>query len=125
MTCTFGNYCNQEKEHIKAALNGKVIIYGKNGEKLLVPATKEMCDDVILQTYDRAVFQALDSMTHGRVLNQILEKHGIKSSEILLEYMTELFKENKKYNDYIPEFIDDLDEEDAKTDLGDRCGIKG
>lgn len=114
MTCTFGNYCNQEKEHIKAALNGKVIIYGKNGEKLLVSATKEMCDDVILQAYDRAVFQALDSMTHGRVLNQILEKHGIKSSEILLEYMTELFKENKKYNDYIPEFIDDLDEEDVK-----------
>ncbi len=87
-----GRYMMMLKQDIKDALQGKV--EGKS-------ASKEECDNVILNTFDAAVFHALDMATGSRAMRRILESHGCKLDAVLLqEYMVAYEEEERKGNDY-------------------------
>ncbi len=103
MSLTYGELANEQKEIIKAALRGKIIITDCKGMQHEVSAPKEVCDQVILEAFDDVVFQALDSMTSGRALSNVLANHGLGTSDYLMEYLQEVLKENKKYKTYKPE----------------------
>jgi len=80
------------KQDIKDALQGKV--EGK-------AASKEECDNVILNTFDAAVFHVLDMATGSRAMERIMESHGCKlDAELLQEYMVTYEEEERKHNNY-------------------------
>ncbi len=103
MSLTYGELANEQKEIIKAALRGKIMITDSEGNSHEIPAPKGVCDQVILEVFDDVVFQALDSMISGRALSNVMSNHGLKVGDYLMEYLNEVMKENKKYKTYKPE----------------------
>ncbi len=84
---TFEETCNNQKEKIKAALEGFDLDID-TGRK--TPISKERADRIILEAYDEAVYQGIHSMRSGRALEKMLEDRGVNMTTTLLEYLAAL-----------------------------------
>lgn len=80
---TFQQQCNFEKKKIKAALEGFELDID-TGER--IPVSKERANRLILDAYDEAVYQGIQAMQAGRVMESILKNHGVDTCAMLKEY---------------------------------------
>lgn len=111
---SFGQACNIEKEHIRMALQGKLVCDETEGGFMYRDASKAECDRYILESFDGVVFEAKESLDAGRTLERILINHGIDPKDVFQEYKQIIGEESHKYNDYVYE--SDADAEDEKAE---------
>jgi len=104
-----------DKERIKHALNGELIVGECEEGFMYGHFPKEDCDAYILSAFDNAVYHALQSMQSSRAVDRILEEKGIAIP--MVKYMQ--YVEEIKYNDNISDdryvFESEKDEEDDDT----------
>ena len=97
---TSGKIANMEKDEIKHALQGEVIV-GENKDGFeYAEASKEACNKVILEAYDALYHQLDQALASGRALEMIAKARGYESN--LAEYMAAL-EATKIESDYIYE----------------------
>ena len=96
---SFGTCCNLDKERIRHALNGELMVGEDENGFIYEKADKADCDDYILHAYDNVVFLCKQAYDSGRALDAIMQAHGVKVD--LREYMETVMKENQKFNDYV------------------------
>ncbi len=102
---TLGQCCNYDKERIKHALKGELMIGEDENGFVYETASREECENYILKAYDNCVYQAVQLADGGRAMERLAENHGIdwKSRDILHEYMALMSEEERKNNDYVYE----------------------
>ena len=98
---TFGQCCNLDKERIKHALAGELMVGENENGFVYGKANMIDCAEFILRAFDNVVFQCKQSMDSGRAMETLMRKHGITID--LREYMQELEQERLKFNDYVYE----------------------
>lgn len=107
---TSGQAAMMEKDEIKHALNGEVII-GESEEGFIWGKciNKHELDRIIISAYDALYFQFKQALDSSRAMETVLEKvmedHGIKfdMNAIMPLYMAAMEKERLQYNDYVYE----------------------
>lgn len=101
---TFGRAFNYEKDEIKHALNGEILVAwdeeGRHWEK----ASKEETDKVILKAFDYLFFEADQLRTSGLALDRI---YGRPTRKRFQKYMKYVEEERSKPSDYEYEKYDD------------------
>ena len=84
-----------DKERIKNALNGKLVVDENENGFVYAEAPKEECDAFIISAFDNAVYHCIKSARGGRALRAIMDKHKCEFS--LTEYMA--FEELARRNE--------------------------
>lgn len=100
---TFGQCCNLDKERIKHALQGELMVgEDEDGGFVYEKAPKADCDKYILEAYDSCVFQAKAAMDSGRALDRLFEEvTGEKAHEKhFRRYMEIAEEERQEFQDY-------------------------
>ena len=104
---SFGQVMNMEKERIKHALQGELMVDEDENGFVYKKAPKEKCDRFILGAFDNAVHSCIEAYKFGRVYDYILEKNGIQIS--MQDIALSKAIEDCKPEDYQYEpFYDDL-----------------
>ena len=109
---TFGQMCALDKERIKHAMQGELMIgEDEDGQFVYEHASKAECDAYILAAYDNCVFQARAAMDSGRALDRLFkevtgyeahEKH-FKRYIALAEEESAKFRDDYQYESDGPE----------------------
>ena len=86
---TLGRSCMLDKERIKHALDGEIMIDDTEDGFVYGPGTPEECKEFIISAYDNAVYWALDGLDRGRGMEALLASKGIHLGKdyTLQEYM--------------------------------------
>lgn len=128
-----------DKERIREALEGRLMI-GEGGDGFVYgDAPKEDCCGFILAAFDNAVYHALEACASASALEAVMEKHGLStmSGELANEYLVEINRKsydmfkNTAYvfecgGDGIECEPEDSEDEDANEDGSkDRNGTGG
>ena len=95
---TMGKCFNMDKERIKKALDGYLVVGEDKNGFIYEKASQEECREFILRKFDNAVYHCLESMAFGRVYDYIMAKNGVKYTmeEILLSKAIE----DERFQDY-------------------------
>lgn len=93
-----GTAFEHDKERIKHALKGEIMV-GENGHGFIYDkCTKEEADAYILSAFDNAVYQALKLNASARVLESMIEeykKEGLKR-DTYADYLASIFDEETR-----------------------------
>lgn len=114
-----GTAFQYDKERIKHALNGEIMIGEDEHGFIYDKCTKEEADAYILSAFDNAVYQALKLNASACVLEKMIEgykEEGTLKRDTFADYLASIFDEEKRMLDTY-EFEPDKDlEENEKTD---------
>ncbi len=107
---TFARCCALDKERIKMALQGKIVVGEDEQGFVYGNAPQEECEKFILAAYDNAVYHARESMASGRAMERAIksEKYRLPFRKYV-RFMDEEQQRDYKSTDYIYE--DQLEEE--------------
>ena len=105
---TLGQRFNYDKERIKHALAGELLCGEDENGFVYELSTKEECEAYILSAFDEAVFQCLQANDSGRAMERIMRNHGLAIN--MPEYMREVEKAHREFNDYVYENTEEEDE---------------
>jgi hypothetical protein len=101
---TFGRACSYEKDEIKHALNGEVLVAWDENGRHWEKGTKEETDKVILKAFDSLFYQADQLRMSGCALEKMNPKYNKRDFQKYLKHMAE---ESRKPNDYEYEHWED------------------
>ncbi|MBQ6395498.1 MAG: hypothetical protein IJH87_04065 [Atopobiaceae bacterium] len=115
---TTGEAAELDKERIKEALSGRLMIGEDEDGFVYGPAAKEECDRFVLDAFDNQVHLCKQANAVGRAYERILADRGIGIS--LFEFMGYVEEESDRFNDYVFEHeLDELAEEIAEFERGE------
>lgn len=92
----FGTACMHEKEEIKHALNGEVLVGWDEDGKHWEKAPKDETDAVILEAYDELYYQAEQLRSSGCAMEKL---HGDFTKEEFQKYIQYVEEERRKHFD--------------------------
>ena len=94
---SFGQACTYDKERIKMAFQGKLMIGESVNGFEYEKADKDECKRYILGAYDEAVYQARTAMASGRALERMLfDILPERSAVDFMKYMQYYEEERRK-----------------------------
>ena len=99
---TLGQCCTMDKERIRHALKGELMIGEDENGFVYEPAPREECEAYILRAYDNCVYHAKQLADSGRAMERLAKNHGVdwKNAGIFREYRKLMAEEERKFNDY-------------------------
>ena len=101
---TLGQCCNYDKERIKHAFKGELMIGEDENGFVYEPAYREECEAYILSAYDDLYYQAKQLADSVRAMDRLAEKYmegGFQSH--FREYMNIMAEEYSRFDDYVYE----------------------
>ena len=101
---TFGQACAYEKEEIRHALNGEILLGWDEEGRHWGKGTKEETDRVILAAYDSLFYQAEQLRISGKALEKV---YGRITPEDFKRYIAAVAEEERKPSVYVYEKFDD------------------
>lgn len=102
---TLGQCCNYDKERIKHAFKGELMIGEDENGFVYEPASREECEAYILRAYDNLYYQAKQLADSGRAMDRLAGKYmkgGFQKH--FREYVNIMSQEHCRYNDYVYEY---------------------
>lgn len=113
---TFAQCCAYDKERIKMAMQGKLVVGENEDGFIYAPASRQECEHYILSAYDNAVYHARQSMASGRAVEKVMKK---KKWKLPFEmYAKQMDKEMEKdYKDTAYRYEEIASEETQKNEL--------
>ena len=101
---SMGDAFSMDKERIKHALNGEIMVGEEEGGFIYDKASKKECDDFILHAFDNAVYWALKMCLDSNIFADMVEKFKrkeITENDILVEYLDKEHERGMEiYEDY-------------------------
>ncbi len=82
---SFVRACEMDKEQIKHALQGELVVNETENGFVYGKADKQACDQFIIDAYDNVVYHAIEAMRSGKAYDRFLSEKGLTIS--LPEYL--------------------------------------
>lgn len=116
---TIGMAAEHDKERVRHALVGELVVGEDERGFVYAQAPKVECDRYILRVIDHWVYQCKELAASGRAMERILEEHG--GMHIYFDrYADYHAEESRKFQDYLYESdIEELNDEIGKIEDGE------
>lgn len=113
---SFARSCAYDKERIKMALQGKLLLGESENGFEYADAPREECEAFILSAYDNAVYQATEAFASGRAIEKIMKNHNFVMP--FTEYIAAMeFERKRDYENSEYKYESDLEMEDADEEV--------
>jgi len=116
---TIGTAAELDKERVRHALLGELVIGEDESGFIYAQAPKAECDRYILEVIDNLVYQCKELAASGRAMERIIEEHG-GMDVYFNRYVDYHAQESRRFQDYLYEQdIDELNDEIGRIEDGE------
>lgn len=100
---TIGKAAELDKERVRHALMGELACGEDDCGFVYESASREECERYVLEVIDNWVYQAKQLADSGRAMERVAKSHGFSVMNHFREYIDEMGKASREFDDYIYE----------------------
>lgn len=121
---TIGMEAELDKERIKHALNGELVVdQNEEGFVFAAAPSADECHKDIIYRFEKYVHLAQEGMAAARAYENILKRRGVKVESMkfaIKEFMPEYECEIRKFQDFVSDFeLEELEDEIKEIEHGE------